>query len=440
MLLRFSVSNWMSFRDEATLDMVATGEKQHPNHLANLEKYNLKLLPLAMVYGANASGKSNLIKAIRFVQQFVTNPPKTGAPIAVRPFRLSEVSSGRPTSFRLSILAGEDLFDYAFSVTSSKVVFEELKQIYRTKEKLLFRRRNGTLEPAEHFPEISALRFAFQGTQDNQLFLTNSVSQKLTEFKPIFDWFNYVLTVIDPNTQFAGLLDLVHENSLASAQLAKRLRDLDSGIRCLREEDITLESPHFKEYLEELSKTLREGASMPVNLIGDGVYVRIENGQPVTTRVTPIHQAENGGEVTFSIADESDGTRRLLDLIPAFLLLEHSQARQVFLIDELDRSLHSLLTSDLLEHFLSSRGASGRSQLIFTTHDTQLMNQQMFRRDEIWITERDRSGASKLISFSEFKDVRKDKDIRRSYLQGRMGGIPRIRAASEPCEEEVETR
>jgi len=442
MLLRFSVSNWMSFRDEVTLDMVATREEQHPDHLAVVKEYNLKLLPVAVIYGGNASGKSNLVKALRFAEHFVTDPPKPGAAIPIKPFRLSKDSIDQPTHFRFCVHAEGAIFDYSFSLTSTRVVLEELRQVNKTSEKLLFQRGDGAADPAEQFPEDSALRYALQGTQDNQLFLTNSVSQKLNDFRPLYRWFAYALTMIDPGTRFGGLLDLIHEKSPRSVELAQRLRDLDSGINSLREEDAPVEETALRDFLEQIAKTLREGSSMPVDSISDeeGLYLQIEKGKPITRRVIPIHRMDSGEEVAFRLGDESDGTRRLLDLLPAFLMLENSAVPPVFVIDELDRSLHSLLTRSLLQKFLSTRAASSGSQLIFTTHDTQLMTQDLFRRDEIWITERDSSGSSKLTAFSEFKDVRKDKDIRKSYLQGRMGGIPKIRSFTGPCEEEVEAQ
>ena len=123
---------------------------------------------------------------------------------------------------------------------------------------------------------------------------------------------------------------------------------------------------------------------------------------------------------------ESDGTHRTIDLLPAFLEMADAGSNKVFVIDELDRSMHTLLTRSLLEKYLSGCGPLCRSQLLFTTHDVLLMDQELMRRDEMWVAERDRDGSSTLFSFSEYKDVRNDKDIRKSYLQGRLGGIPRI--------------
>ena len=448
MLLRFSVENWMSFRDEATLDLVATREEQHPEHIAAIEKYDLKLLPVAAVYGANASGKSNLIKAMRFAQQFITDPPKPDAPIPVKPFRLSKESSQRPTSFRFEILIGEPIYEYSFSVTKDKVTHEELKQINKASEEILFRRLEGKLDPPDQFPDRSALRFAFEGTQDNQLYLTNSVSQKQTEFKPVFDWFKHNLILILPVWVDTKSPRIPSDRHPLFSKLTTRLRDLDSGVFDLHHVDLPPEKIFPKELLDGLTSHLKEGEwlSFANPLFEDelfendnDVFFCRENGKVIARRLAPIHKTEDGDEIPFRLADESDGTRRLIGLLQSLLWLEE-QYPLTLVVDELDRSLHSNLTRNLLEHFLAQRTASSRSQLIFTTHDTQLMTQDLFRRDEIWITERDQFGASKLVAFSEFKDVRKDKDIRKSYLQGRMGGVPRIRTTSSPCEDEAAVR
>ena len=203
MLLRFSVENWMSFRDEATLDMVATQEEQHSDHIVTAEKYNMKLLPVAVIYGANASGKSNLIKALHFSRKFITEPPKADAPISTKPFLLSKGCSVLPTTFRFQLLIGVTAYEYKFSVTAKSVTHEELKRINATSEETLFRRSDTEdfyLSPK--IREKDEQNFAFRGTHDNQLYLTNSVSQRLVEFKPIFDWFDKSLIVILPNTRF----------------------------------------------------------------------------------------------------------------------------------------------------------------------------------------------------------------------------------------------
>jgi hypothetical protein len=421
--------------------MVATREEQHSNHIAAIQKYGLKLLPVAAIYGANASGKSNLIKALHFAKRLITDPPKADALIAVKPFLLTKGSSARPTNFRFELLIGETVFEYKFSITANKVLKEELKRINATTEDILFQRGVDAEEffLSEKVQEKEEQRFAFRGTHENQLYITNSVSQRLTEFRPLYDWFNKDLVVIRPDSRYMRMLEITNEQHPHFKTMTATMRDLDTGIAAMRQIEIVPENLFPKEVLAELTADLEEGQALPLSppWEDEGIFLHKKNGKLIARRLAPVHETDSGEEILFSFADESDGTRRLLDVVPAFLDLGEKQHSTVFVIDELDRSLHSNLTRSLLEHFLAQRTNSSRSQLIFTTHDTQLMTQDIFRRDEIWITERDQFGASKLVAFSEFKDVRKDKDIRRSYLQGRMGGVPRIRTASSPCEDEA---
>ncbi len=444
MLLRFSVENWMSFRDEATLDMVATREEQHSSHVAAIQKYGFKVLPVAAIYGANASGKSNLVKALSFVQQFITNPPRPDSPIIFKPFLLNRDSSKRPTKFRIEFLIEETVYEYRFSITAEKVLEEELKRINATTEELLFRRAfgKGDFVLSGRIQEQDEQNFAFRGTNDNQLYLTNSVSQKLLEFKPLFDWFKNGIKVILPESRYNNFSILTNEIHPLFSKMIDRLRGLDSGIALLRQVEFSPEIIFPRDLLDRASVSLKEGQSLFVgpDLAMDTASLHKRNGAVIARQLAPIHYGENGEEVPFNFSDESDGTRRLLDVLPAFLSLEERPNPPVFIIDELDRSLHSNLTRNLLEHFLDMRAESSQSQLVFTTHDTQLMTQDIFRRDELWVTERDQSGASKLVAFSEFKDVRKDKDIRKSYLQGRLGGIPKIRSTSLVCEDEAPAR
>ena len=139
-----------------------------------------------------------------------------------------------------------------------------------------------------------------------------------------------------------------------------------------------------------------------------------------------VHRAVDGKEVHLAMSAESDGTLRLLDLLPAFFTLGDATAKKVYVIDELDRSLHPTLMEYLIRLFLQSAGAGTRSQILFTTHNVQVLTQDIFRRDEMWLVRRDSEGVSELVSLGDFKDIRFDKDIRKSYLEGRLGGIPHI--------------
>jgi len=157
-----------------------------------------------------------------------------------------------------------------------------------------------------------------------------------------------------------------------------------------------------------------------------------KDGTLVAKKLVTYHAKSDGTEEKFEMRQESDGSKRLIDILPAFLDMSTGKTNKVYIVDELDRSLHTLLTRNLLELYLSTCSANSRAQLLFTTHDVLLMDQQLFRRDEMWVTERAADGVTNLQSFSEYKDVRADKNIRKSYLQGRLGGIPRI-LLGNPC-------
>lgn len=443
MLLSFSVTNWMSFRDTTTLNMIATQERQHANHVTRLSSPDVRLLPVAAIYGGNASGKSNLIKALSFVSYFITNPPKPDGVIPIRPFRLEKSADSRPASFAVSFLAQDNcIYEYSFSVNTRQVLREELKR-YTPSEKRIFLRQ-GESKNFDLSPEIDGTdrrqrqEFAFHGTQDNQLFLSNSVSQKLTEFKPVYDWFDR-LRIVFPRSFFCNLMGITSEGHPLHDKFVTWMRNLDSGIASLQQKKIPPENAFPKGLLETISADLKEGETRDSLPWSPGVSLCKENGAVVGRRLTPMHRNAQGEEVPFDLSEESDGTQRLFDIVPAFLFLEENKkdAPHVFVIDELDRSLHTNLTIALLRNYLAlERSGSLRAQLIFTTHDVNLMTQKLFRRDEIWFTERKEGGASSLVAISEFKDVRSDKDIRKHYLQGRMGGTPCIRNLHASCKEE----
>ncbi|HDL86607.1 MAG TPA: ATP-binding protein, partial [Candidatus Acetothermia bacterium] len=213
------------------------------------------------------------------------------------------------------------------------------------------------------------------------------------------------------------------------ATMNEMLHQLDTGIAHLGGEEISFENVSIPEQIEaKLQEDIKEG--MAVRLVlepsNERFVITRKDGDLIAKKLVSYHEKQDGTEAKFEMRRESDGSRRVIDLLPAFLDLSTSSSKRVYVIDEIDRSLHTLLTRRLLDMYLSSCSAQSRKQLLFTTHDVLLMDQHLLRRDEMWVTERDASGTSTLISFSEYKEIRYDKDIRKSYLQGRLGGIPRI--------------
>ncbi|PKK88470.1 MAG: abortive phage resistance protein [Candidatus Wallbacteria bacterium HGW-Wallbacteria-1] len=429
MLISFSIENWMSFRNPVTFSMVASRERQHGERVPKIGKYQTRILPLAAIYGGNASGKTNFFKALNFARMLVVNGTLPDALISVEPFRLDGTGLQRPSRFVFELLEDETIYEYSFALTRQAVLEERLVQITSASERVLYDRREGKPNFDDSLASDQFLHFAFKGTRDNQLFLTNSVSQKVDNFRPVYDWFKERLELIAPDSRFEPFEQFLDQGHPLYTTMNEILPQLDTGILHLGFEPIPYESiPLPAPVRTKLQEYVKEGAtvrllSQPGN---ERVVVTRLNGDLKARKLMTFHSMSNGEKIKFEINQESDGSQRVIDLLPAFLELSAGLSKKVFVIDEIDRSLHTLLTRRLLEIFLSGCTIETRSQLLLTTHDVLLMDQQLLRRDEMWVAERDGAGISNLISFSEYKEIRYDKDIRKSYLQGRLGGIPRI--------------
>jgi len=434
MLISFALENWLSFKERSTFSMVAGLEKQHAKRVPRIKDYKMSLLPIAAIYGGNASGKTNLLKALSFAKDMIVRGTQPEAYIPVMPFRLDSACLKAPTLLSFELFTDNRCYEFGFKVTSEKVVEEWLIEIRKTTEKELYYRHGDKIRFAPELKKKQFLQFAFQGTRDNQLFLTNAVHQKVETFKPIYKWFRDKLVLIAPDSRFGPLEIVLQKDHPLSQQMSKALSQLDTGIARLGEEYIEIENLPIPEKLhQQLMSDLAEGdrVDFRVEPDQDRFLITKKDGAIKARKLVSYHSNPQGEEIRFEINHESDGTRRAIDLLPAFLDLIGGTDR-VYVIDELDRSLHTLLSQSLLKGYLNAVDQDARSQLLFTTHDVLLMDQKIFRRDEMWVTERDPMGCASLIAFSDYKDIRSDKDIRKSYLQGRIGGIPRLLLMDPP--------
>lgn len=429
MIVSFSIENWMSFRGPVTFSMAASLEKQHAARIPRVKKYSARILPIAAIYGGNASGKTNFFKALRFVQNLVVRGVQPDGMIPVEPFRLDTTVNERPSRFSLELLINETIFEFSFSATRKAIVEEKLVEILSTREKVLYHRADGKVVFDDSLSKDMFLEFAFTGTRDNQLFLTNTVSQKGELFRPVYDWFKDTLELVAPDSRFAPFEQFLDESSALYATMNELLPLLDTGISHLGSEDIPFDQISLPDSLRtKIEEDVSDGESVHLlrESLNDRYVITRKDGELFAKKLITFHPNEAGSRVKFDMRNESDGSQRVIDLLPSFLMLSEKASHRVIVIDEVDRSLHSLLTRRLLETFLASCSPESRSQLLITTHDVLLMDQKLLRRDEMWVMERESSGSTNLFSIGDFKEVRNDKDIRKSYLQGRLGGIPRL--------------
>lgn len=430
MLIRYTFKNWLSFREEATFSMVASKELQHNDRLARVNKFDLRLLPTAAIYGGNASGKTNLVRSLLFAKNLIVRGTQPDAPIPVSPFLLDPQAENEPSTFQFELLIDDLVYDFSFSVTDKSVLEEKLVRVNSASETVLYHRKgqklaalHGSLKPKDFY------RFAFQGTRENQLYLTNAVSQNVAEFRPVYDWFKNSLVLIFPDSAIEHVEHYFEDAGIAGEVLNSTLAQLDTGVARLGGVSVPIESLPIDGNQLTLARAFAKPGK-PFRIHVDATneqFVIASDGKELTARkLVAFHKRSDGTDVQFEITQESSGSQRLIDLIPLFAELSFLDRSKVFVVDEIDRSMHTLLTRQLLESYLASRDASARSQLIFTTHDVLLMDQELLRRDEMWVAERDAQGQSQLFSFAEYKELRNDTDIRKRYLQGRLGGTPQI--------------
>lgn len=436
MLIRFSVENHLSLRERVHLSFVPSAEeKAHPDHVVpapHLKGFGL--LKLAVVYGANASGKSNLVHAIATAQQIILHSAEAGARLPVRPFKLDAESRGKPSRFEFEIQFQERSFAYGFIVSSERIHEEWLFEIGQEGETPLFERNGGFRFPGIRFTseqEKQYLDFTAKGTLANRLFLTECRERNVRANVPsaavlsdVLEWFTNKLTVIVPNAEYTPLVHRVGADGNFKEDLGRFLRTIGTGIESVELKDVTLDGKLrlTEEDLARLADILGNERVVEVRRSDAERFVVFRGEQGLKAqRLVFKHGKGNDPAALFEMVEESDGTRRFLDLAPALLLLLRGD--RVIVIDEFDRSLHSEVAHSFLANFLRYSSARG-SQLIVTTHETTLLERDFLRRDEVWLMEKGPNQVSTLASLVEYKPPPADADLRQDYLNGRYGGVP----------------
>lgn len=419
MLVSFTVGNWKSFREKGELSLQATAERRFRWSLPVLPAPAGRLLPVLALYGANASGKSNFFSAIEFLKTFVTRGVEPGEPIPVHPYRLASKKLNAPLDFSVVFSQDGRLFEYSISLDARKVLFEKLVEYRsRTRESVLFERKEGDAIVFGKKEDTPRNHFVFEGTQANLAFLTSAFRQKVTFVEPACRWFRDSLHLIGTHSYCRSGRIYTNGDPLQEA-LSRYLARYDTGI-----ENITSKRVPLPEAIRP--QKIKEGPQPP---LGPGIRCSIKHDEDgyKASLLLAMHRDEEGRTVPFNFSSESEGTGRLVDLLPALILCNESpQKEQVIVIDEVDRSLHPNIVRQMVTEYLQGCSQDTRHQLIMTTHDTGLMDQSLLRRDEMWIVDK-RGNSSKLYSISDFnmKGIRFDTVLDKLYRAGRFGGVPR---------------
>lgn len=444
MLIRFIIRNFLSFRDEIEFSMIAGKPRTHPTHVIEGEGRNgIDVLKSAVIYGANASGKSNLVKAIYFAKSLVIEGTRPNLKIPLNQFRFDESTAKEDSKFEFEFEKNAKTYVYGFELNTSYIASEWLYETKKKSEKLVFERVTNLTTTGEFSTNIifasigssksrKVLELLGTSTRHNQLFATETFEREneyLKELKEIFSWFKSGLTIIFPESRHAALESYIDSNEVFRQRLAAYLNTLDTGVFGVGTELIDADKDLSDISSEDKQRLVQELSDSSERIIltnpeGGRIIVNMDEGGNLrAAKVVTKHKIKNKeSTVSLGIEEESDGTQRLVDLFPAMLGLTQGQT---CIVDELDRSLHPLLSQRFFELFFKMT-AEAESQLIVTTHESSLLNLDLFRRDEIWFVEKDNDGCSKLYSLEEFA-TRYDTDIRKGYLKGRYGAIPLLR-------------
>jgi energy-coupling factor transporter ATP-binding protein EcfA2 len=414
-LIRFRVENHRSIYHEQELSLVASSLSEHPDALVRAERYGLDLLRVAAVYGANASGKSTLFDALSFVSNAVQQSHRSWAPTAGvprMPFALDPGAAGAPSLFALDLLVDGIRHEYGFVVDSWRVLEEWLYAYPKGRRQEWFTRDVAQAKQFTFSRHLQGENRAISSlTRPNSLFLSAAAQNNHPMLTPIHEWITSNVLVVDEQTRAALEVIVIQRclNDTFRAAVQTLLEAADLGVTNIEliEEDVGTLVSRYNLQADEPNLQLLFPYS-PRG--GAGVQLR--------------HRAVSGvEEVVLPFEQESQGTRAMFSLAGAVV----SKLRNggVLVVDELDRSLHPHLASKIVSMFNSPELNPHNAQLIFNTHDTNLLDADLLRRDQIWFTEKGDDGATRLFPLTDFR-ARKYENLRRGYLQGRYGAVPAV--------------
>jgi energy-coupling factor transporter ATP-binding protein EcfA2 len=409
MLTSFSMENFLSIKDRVELSMVATArDKSLPDNimavkLGEKEDTSAKLLKSAVIYGPNASGKTNILKAIRAFSRFVVRAVQnTGKPIPFVPFALDPACTNRPSAFEVSLIEKGTIYRYGLSADASFVHSEYLFTAGEAGERKIFERHAVAKDSAQSYdygPSGKDLSGLERFVRPDSLMLSVGTSY---------------------NNQNCGVVWHKIAMLTSSSTLSLDMRGSCLSGASKTEKTISLLSDIAKYLGFGFSKLAVEQPS------GPGRCGTMRCGEPAEAEVRFIYTDSKGKEVLLDEQTQSNGTIQFLNMLADILATGKSTGGTLWL-DEIESGLHPLLCEALFQfvHALPS----GNVQLICTTHNTQLLNPDLFRRDQVWLTEKNREGATDLYSLADFKGKPSGRAWDRQYLAGRFGGLPILNTA-----------
>lgn len=418
MLIEFNISNFLSFRDQATLSMVKakSAELENSNTFLPDAPSVPALLKGSVIYGANAAGKSNLIKALDTMRDLVVDSARegqAGETLSVKPFLLDDSSYSQASEFEVTFVSEGVRFQYGFSATTERVLEEWLHAYPKGRPQRWIERAYDEDTQSYNWGNMEKLTGQKQlwqeATRSNALFLSTAIQLNSQQLKPVFNWFLKTLHVAGFGRWHPGVSISLCEKEDTKLKVLDFLKAADVDI-----DDIELEYDKFNPDTlpDELPEEIR-------SQIGSKF-----KDKPVIN-VKTSHTLKSGKKVLFDLDDESDGTQKIFALSGPWL--DTLKNGYTLVIDELHDNLHPLMVKFLVDLFLNKETNPNNAQLIFTTHETSILNQDVFRRDQVWFCEKDKDQSSSLFPLTDFSPRKGVDNLEKSYLSGRYGALPYLR-------------
>ena len=432
MLIRFQVKNLYSFEEETEFNLLTNDSEHLPHHKKHCN--GVDFLRLSAIYGANASGKSNFVRAIGLLQNIVKKG-KIIDEVSDYKFKLSGEALTKPISLAIELLSNSKMYYYTLSFDQKKILNETLVETFKDKEDRIVFERSLTNERQE-IPFIESEvknekeRMFLVLLSDKLLskdellltFLTQKYPNEYADIDNVFEWFSDVLIVLNSNFKIRGIAHKFDKHDSIVKFVNTFIATLSTGIQRIevQKKEIQGDSDDMK-HLKDNIKNDQEQLFTNTNPdTGEEItFVMEENDKIFAKRIFTEHLDKEGHKVFFPFGWESDGTKRLLEYTP--LINGVINAEVVFVVDEIERSIHPMMIKELIRKISSDTSAQG--QLIFTTHESCLLDQEILRTDEIWFTQKDKGGATHMYSLSDF-NISNTANIEDGYLNGRYGGIP----------------
>lgn len=435
MLLRFAADNIMSFKEAVEFNTFPSS-KSHSHDWHKVQCGHATALRMSAIYGANGAGKSNLLECISLLKSMISAEKLGDLPLTDDLyFRLDEKGKTRPSELAIEFFAKGKIFYYHIVFNRQEVIEEELMLSQKNKDLPIFSRKNNeTKISADYLSSgnkkdyievfLNAMSRIIRSDMLMFSFFGHYYPEELPVVKEAFDWITHLQVVLP--TMRIGYLPHVFDGNSEFADLVNTIiPELKTGISKLivRKEIINEEEMRSDSEMAKALAVAKKQPGKPQMLVGtlkeELSNIVVEGNTVILKTIVAVHADSNGNDIEMGIDMESDGTRRLIEYM--LLLYAVLKTNDVIVVDEIERSIHPIMIKTLMSKISENREARG--QIIFTTHESCLLNQSIFRPDEIWFAQKDVDQATQLYPLSDY-NIHKTANIENGYLNGRYGGIP----------------